>query len=125
MTELIDRVASRVGIDRPVAEKAVGIILDFLSKEGASQGASEKVQALLARLPGHEAIIAAAACESGGMFASMGGIMGVGSRLMGLGLGMDEIQNVIRELMAYCKEQGAGDALGDIAASIPGLSAYI
>ena len=125
MTELIDRVASRVGIDRPVAEKAVGIILDFLSKEGASQGASEKVQALLARLPGHEAIIAAAAGESGGMFASMGGIMGVGSRLMGLGLGMDEIQNVIRELMAYCKEQGAGDALGDIAASIPGLSAYI
>ena len=83
------------------------------------------MQALLARLPGHEAIIAAAAGESGGMFASMGGIMGVGSRLMGLGLGMDEIQNVIRELMAYCKEQGAGDALGDIAASIPGLSAYI
>jgi hypothetical protein len=121
MTELIDRVVSQVGIDRPIAEKAVGIILDFLSKEGAP----EKVQALLARLPGHETLIADAAGESGGMFASMGGIMGVGSRLMGLGLGMGEIQNVIRELMAYAREQGAGDALTDIAASIPGLSAYI
>lgn len=121
MTELIDRIVSRVGLDRPVAEKAVGIILDFLSKEGPA----DKVQALLARLPGHEGLIAAAAGESGGMFASMGGIMGVGARLMGLGLGMSEIQNVIRELMGYCKEHGAADALGDIAASIPGLSQYI
>jgi hypothetical protein len=51
--------------------------------------------------------------------------MGVGSRLMGLGLGMGEIQNVIRELMDYCRERGAADALGAIAASIPGLSQYI
>ena len=34
MGELIDRVASQVGIDRAVAEKSVGIILDFLLKEG-------------------------------------------------------------------------------------------
>ncbi len=121
MTELIDRIVSRVGIDRPVAEKAVGIILDFLSKEGPP----EKIQTLLSHLQGHEALIAAAASESGGMFASMGGIMGVGARLMGLGLGMGDIQNVIRELMGYCRERGAADALGDIAASIPGLSQYI
>lgn len=117
MTELIDRIISRVGIDRPVAEKAVGTILNFLSKEGPP----DKVQTLLAQLPGHEEMIAAAAGESGGM----GGIMGVGAKLMGLGLGMTEIQNVIRELMAYCREHGAGDALGDIAATIPGLSQYI
>jgi hypothetical protein len=121
MTELIDRIVSRVGIDRPIAEKAVGTILNFLSKEGPS----DKVQALLAQLPDHEEMIAAAAGESGGMFGGMGGIMGVGAKLMGLGLGMTEIQNVIRELMAYCREHGAGDALGDIAATIPGLSQYI
>jgi len=120
MTELIDRIVSRVGIDRPVAEKAVGIILDFLAKEGPA----DKVEILLSRLPGHEGLIAAAG-ESGGMFGGMGGIMGVGARLMGLGLGMSEIQNVIRELMGYCREHGAADALGDIAASIPGLSQYI
>ena len=121
MTELIDRVVSRVGLDRPVAEKAVGTILDFLSKEGPA----DKVQALLARLPGHEALIAGAASESGGMFGSMGGIMGVGAKLMGLGLGMGEIQSVIQELMGYCREHGAGNALGEIAASIPGLGSYI
>lgn len=121
MTELIDRIVSRVGIDRPIAEKAIGTILDFISREGPS----DKVQALLARLPGHDELIAAAARDNGGMFAGMGGIMGVGAKLMGLGLGMTEIQNVIRELMAYCRENGADDALGDIAASIPGLSQYI
>ncbi len=120
MTELIDRIVSRVGIDRPIAEKAVGTILNFLSKEGPS----DKVHALLAQLPGHEQMLAAAAGESG-MFGGMGGIMGVGAKLMGLGLGMTEIQNVIRELMAYSQERGAGDALGDIAAAIPGLNQYI
>ena len=34
MSELVDRVVSNVGLDRPTAEKAVGIILDFLSTEG-------------------------------------------------------------------------------------------
>ena len=47
MNELVERVVSQVGIDRAVAEKSVGIILDFLSKEGPA----DKVQSLLARLP--------------------------------------------------------------------------
>jgi len=121
MTELVDRIVARVGVDRPTAEKSIGIILDFLSKEGPS----DKVQALLARLPGHDALIAAASADGGGLFGGMGGIMGVGSRLMGAGLGMDDIQNVIRELVIYSREQGAEDALRDIAASIPGLSQYV
>src|SRR3954471_3177877 len=117
MSDLVDRVVARVGLDRPTSEKAVGIILDFLSKEGPA----DKVQALLARLPGHEALIAAGASTGGGPFGNMGGIMGVGSRLMGAGLGMGQIQSVIQELMTYCREQGAGDLLTDISASIPGL----
>ena len=40
MSELVDRIARRSGIDRAVAEKAVGIILDFLSREGPA----DKVQ---------------------------------------------------------------------------------
>jgi hypothetical protein len=121
MTELVDRVIARTGLDRATAEKAVGIILDFLSKEGPAN----KVQDLLARLPGHDALIASASAEGGGMFGNVGGIMGVGSRLMGAGLGMGEIQDVIRELVAYGRDKGASDALSDIAASIPGLSQYI
>ncbi len=78
MSELIDRVVSEVGIDRSVAEKAIGIILDFLSKEGPA----DRVQSLLARLPDHQALIAAAG-NDGGMLGGMGASWGVGARLMG------------------------------------------
>lgn len=121
MSDLVDRVVARVGVERATAEKSLGIILDFLSKEGPA----DKVPALLARLPGHEALIAAGAGTGGGPFGNMGGIMGVGSRLMGAGLGMGQIQEVIHELTAYCREQGAGDLLTEISASIPGLNQYI
>jgi hypothetical protein len=119
MAELIDRIVERAEIERPVAEKAVGTILEFLSKEGPP----DKVQALLAHLPGHEALIAAAG--SGGLFGNMGGIMGVGAKLMGMGLGMTDIQSILRELMTYCREHDAEAALSDVAGAIPGLSQYI
>jgi hypothetical protein len=121
MTELVDRIVARVGVDRATAEKAVGIVLDFLSKEGPA----DKVQLLLAKLPGHEPLITAASNDGGGLFGNVGGIMGVGSRLMGAGLGMGDIQNVIKELVVYSREKSAGEALTDIAASIPGLGQYI
>ena len=34
MDELIGRIVTNVGIERPVAERAVGIIFDFLATEG-------------------------------------------------------------------------------------------
>ena len=45
MDELIARLVADIGIDRAAAEKAVGIILDFLVKEGPA----DKVQPLLAK----------------------------------------------------------------------------
>jgi hypothetical protein len=122
MDELVDRIVARVGVDRTVAEKSVGIIFDFLSKEGPT----EKVHALLARLPGAEAAMAAArADDTGGMFGGMGGIMGVGSRLMSAGLGMGEIQGVTRELIAYAREKAGDEAVGEIVAAVPGLNQFI
>jgi len=122
MDELVDRIVARVGVDRAVAEKSVGIIFDFLSKEGPT----EQVHALLDRLPGADAALAAArANDTGGMFGGMGGIMGVGSRLMAAGLGMGEIQGVTRELMAYARETAGDDAVGEIVAAVPGLSQFI
>ena len=122
MDELVDRIVAQVGVDRTVAEKSVGIIFDFLSKEGPT----EKVQALLDRLPGANAAMAAAReGDTGGMFGGMGGIMGVGSRLMSAGLGMGEIQGVTRELIAYAREQAGDEAVGEIVAAVPGLSQFI
>jgi len=121
MVELVDRIAASTGLDRTVAEKAIGIVLDFLSTEGPA----DKVSALLARLPGSEQLLTGARAEQGGLFGGMGGIMGVGTRLMGLGLDMGQIQVLTRELMAVSQEHGAGPLLGEIAAAIPGLSQFI
>ena len=59
MDELIARLVADVGIDRATAEKAVGIILEFLVKEGPA----DKVQPLLAKLPGAEAVMQRTATE--------------------------------------------------------------
>jgi hypothetical protein len=122
MEELVVRIVSNVGIERPVAERAVGIILDFL----ATEGPAEKVEALIGRLPGAaEAVEAARAEGGGGVFGGMGGIMGVGSRLMSAGLGMGEIQGVTHELIAYAREKAGDEDLNGIVDAIPGLSQFI
>ena len=118
MDELLDRLVAKVGIDRGVAEKAVGIILAFLLKEGPS----DKVQALVNQMPGAEPVIQTAGSDGG---FGMGGIMGVGTKLMAAGLGMDEMQGVTRELLAYSREKAGEDTVGEIVGSIPGLGQFI
>lgn len=121
MDELIDRIVAKIGVERSVAEKSVGIIFDFLSKEGPA----DKVHALLDRLPGaNDAIATARASEGGGMFGTMGGIMGVGSRLMSAGLGLNEIQGITREIIAYAREKAGDEQVNAIVDAIPGLSQF-
>jgi hypothetical protein len=100
MDELIGRLAAQAGIDNAVAEKTVGIILGFLRNEGPS----DKVQALIDTIPGAEAAI--------------------GTKLMGLGLGMGEIQNVARELFRFGRDKIGADRMGEIIAGTPGLSQF-
>jgi len=118
MDELINRITTNVGIDADTAQKAVGAILAFLQSEGPA----DKVKQLLDSVPGSEALIAQA--PSGGML-SMGGVMGLGAKLMGMGLGMGEISKVAKETMGFARENGAGDAVDEIVASIPGLSQFV
>ena len=116
MDELLERLVANVGVDRAVAEKAVGIILAFLLKEGPT----DKVQALIAQMPGAEAAVQASGNGSG-----MGGIMGVGTKLMAAGLGMSQMQSVTREIIAYSREKAGEDAVGEIVGSIPGLGQFV
>src|ERR1700691_4435735 len=117
MDELIGRLVADIGLDRATAETAVGIILDFLVKEGPA----DKVQPLLAKLPGAEALIQRAAGEGGG---GMGGVMGAGMRLMSAGLSMGQVQSVTRTVIAYTREKAGEDAVGEIVAAIPGLAQF-
>jgi hypothetical protein len=114
MDELIGRLVAKVGIDNDVAEKTIGIILGFLRNEGPS----EKVQSLIDNMPGAEAAIAASSDGSGLGRLMGGGLMALGTRLMGLGLGMSEIQNIARELLRFGREKIGTDRMGEIIAGI-------
>ena len=119
MDELIGQLATKAGIDAAVAEKTVGIILGFLRSEGPS----DKVQALIDQIPGAEDAIAAA--NNGGLIKLMGGgLMAVGTRLMELGLGMNEIQNVARELFRFGRDKIGADQMGEIITGTPGLRQF-
>ena len=120
MDELIGRLATKAGIDDAVAEKTVGIILGFLRNEGPS----DKVQALIDEIPGAEAVISASG-NGGGLGRLMGGgLMALGTKLMGLGLGMSEIQSVARELFRFGRDKIGADRMGEIIAGTTGLSQF-
>jgi hypothetical protein len=121
MDELIERLVAKLGVDRTAAEKAVGIILDFLAKEGPA----DKVQAFIAALPGADAAVQRAATEGGGLFGGMGGLMGAGSRMMAAGLSMGQVQGVTREVIAFAREKIGEDEVGELVASIPGLGQFV
>src|SRR5882724_5872791 len=107
MEELIGRLVANIGVDRTAATTAVGIILQFLIKEGPA----DKVKALIDKLPGAEAAVNAAPPDtsSGGVFG--GGIMAAGSRMMAAGLSMSEVQAITRETIGYAREQAGEDAV--------------
>lgn len=119
MNDLVARLVANVGIDQATAEKSVGIILDFLQKEGPA----DKVQALIDGLPGGDTLLKAE--QSGGGLFSMGGLMGAGSRMMAAGLTMGQVQAVTKETIAFAREKIGEDAIGEIVGSIPGLSQFV
>ena len=129
MNELIERIVNNVGIDAATAEKAVGIIMNFLLNEGPR----DKVRELLARIPGGEAYAAQAAepAESGfGGFGGLGSLMGGGmmkafNELTGAGLNMAQIQAVTRETVHYARDKAGEDLVGQVVGSIPGLSQFV
>lgn len=120
MDELIGRLATNASIDSAVAEKTVGIILGFLRSEGPS----DSVQALIDQIPGAERVIDASS-SGGGLSRLMGGgLMAVGTRLIGLGLGMSDIQKIARELFRFGRDKIGADQMGKIIAGTPGLSQF-
>ncbi len=123
MDELIARLVANVGVDRDAAEKAVGVIFEFLLAEGPP----DKVRALMDRLPGAEELMEAQGgvdASGGGGFA-MGGLMGAGTKMMAAGLSMDQIQGVTREVIAHAREIAGDEAVGEVVGAIPGLGQFI
>jgi hypothetical protein len=127
MDELITRVTKATSLDAATAQKAIGIILAFLKKEGPPA----EVNQLLAAMPGAEQVIAQSGDggpgATGGGFMGMmgGGVMALGGQLMGAGVSMSQMQPLGRELFAYGREKAGEDVMGPIVGSIPGLSQFV
>ncbi len=127
MEELVARISAAAGIDATLATKAIGMILNFLKKEGPAAEVGE----LVAALPGAEAAMAGASGGGGlmgglaGMMPGGGGVMGLGASLMGAGLSMGQVQSVSKEMFAYGREKAGEDAMGAIVGAIPGLGQFV
>jgi hypothetical protein len=127
MEELVARISAAAGIDATLATKAIGMILNFLKKEGPAAEVGE----LVAALPGAEAVMAGASGGGGlmgglaGMMPGGGGVMGLGASLMGAGLSMGQVQSVSKEMFAYGREKAGEDAMGAIVGAIPGLGQFV
>ena len=125
MDELIEQLSAKVGIDKAIAEKTIGIILGFLRTEGPA----DTVQTLIDKIPGAAAAVEANGGSRGGFANGLGslfggGLMALGGKLMGLGLGMGEIQGVARELFKFGRERIGADKIDEIIAGTPGLSQF-
>jgi hypothetical protein len=127
MEELVARISAAAGLDAGMATKAIGMILNFLNKEGPAAEVSQ----LIGALPGAAEAMAAAQGGGGlmgglaGMMPGGGGVMGLGAQMMGAGLSMGQIQTVGKEMFAYGREQAGEDAMGAIVGAIPGLSQFV
>jgi hypothetical protein len=116
MDELIGRLAVKAGIENAVAEKTIGIMPGFLRNEGPG----DKVQAPIDNIAGAEAAIAASG--GGGISRLMGGgLTALGAKLMELGPGMAQIQNIARELFRFGRDKIGADRMGEIIAGTRGL----
>lgn len=126
MNELVTQVADRVGIDPATAEKAIGMMLAFLQKEGDG----DAVAKMIAAIPGAADLAANASGGGGGMLGGLmsamgGGVMALGQQLMSQGLGMGEITGLARETMAVARQYAGADVVDEVVASVPGLSQFV
>jgi hypothetical protein len=131
MQDLIASISRATGLSSEKAEKAVGIMLGLVK----TQGNQAKVGALLAKLPGAEALISShggdgAGHGGGGLLGMLaGGLMGgplaAISKLSAAGLSMDQIKQVGTMTLDYAKAKAGPELVREVAGAIPGLSGYV
>ncbi|WP_018698582.1 DUF2267 domain-containing protein [Amorphus coralli] len=127
MDALVNRITERTGLDRGTAEKAISIIVNFLNREGPPEETSK----LIDQLPGAEHMIkergeAGRAGLLGGVAGLMGGgAMGAFNDLTAAGLNMGQVQTVVKELVAFAREQAGDEVVDEVIQKIPGLSQFV
>lgn len=125
MEPLTARIQELTGLDPSLSERAIGMILQFLVKEGPN----DEVQRLIDALPGAQQALAMSGDggpgETAGGFMGGGGVMALGGKLMGLGISMSQMQVLGRELFAFGRDHAGEDVMGAIVGSVPGLNQFV
>ncbi|APO73940.1 hypothetical protein AM571_CH01103 [Rhizobium etli 8C-3] len=129
MNEVVTQIADRVGIAPDLAEKALGMMLGFLQREGDDAAVAKMIEAI----PGGADLVAQYNGEGagggllGGLMGALGGggIMGLGQQLMSQGLGMGEITSLAKETIAIAKQHAGEEVVDEVVASVPGLSQFV
>ena len=124
MSDIVNQIAAATGLEPDVAEKAMGMMLGFLEKEADDNA----VQTMIAAIPGAAELISEYEGDGGGGFLSGlmgGGIMGLGQKLMGLGMGMGEITALAKQTIAVAKQCAGEEVVDKVVASVPGLGQFI
>jgi hypothetical protein len=132
MEELIRRIGESIDVEETVAKVALGHVLAFLQKE-LPEG---PVADLIAKLPGsQEAIAAAATSPAEGLGAALGGlggliggatgdIMGLVGNLGSIGLGMGQMQKLAHEIFAHAEGVIGKENVDYIIEAIPALAPF-
>ncbi len=132
MDDFIRKLGESIGVDETVAKSAVGHVLAFLQKEFPEGPVAE----LIAKLPGsQEAIAAAATTRAEGLGGALGGlggllggatgdIMGLVGNLGGIGLGMGQMQKLAHEFFAHAEEVIGKENVDKIIEAIPALAPF-
>jgi hypothetical protein len=136
MDQFVAMAAEKLGVDRGIVEKAVGIALNLI-KSRASDG---DFQDLLAKLPGAEALSSQAESGSetggGGLLGAatgaLGGVLGGGGSAMGAlaqlqdtGLDSGQLGSLLSLFKDHAAEQAGGELTGRLFGDVPGLDQLI
>ncbi|MCJ8323105.1 MAG: DUF2780 domain-containing protein [Rhizobiales bacterium] len=132
MDHIITKITEKVGIDKALATKAVGIILNLVD----SSISDETKETLYTAVPAAKDLASQGSDVSGGGLMGMaGGLFGGGGGAMGAmaamgklndaGLDTDQIGKIGKILLNHLGDEGGEELVGEIVNAIPGLDRFI
>ena len=130
MQELIQSIASQIGIDEETAQKAISGILGMLNEQGS--GASE----LISQIPGASELMDSAGGGGGGGGGLLGGVAsmlgggggggGVGmAGLLSTGLSTGQLGSIGTMLVDHAKEHASPELVDKVLDSAPQLKSML
>jgi len=135
MQDIVQAIAGKLGIGESTVGSAVTVILQLVQEHADSGPAA----ALIAKLPGAQALLdsagAPAEASDGGQGGGLGGLMGsvagaLGGQMGGLGalaqlqdagLDSDQVGPLVGQFLDFAKEHAGDDLVNQVSGSIPGL----